>query len=306
MVLNNGEEVTACCPSVFGVYPVMGESPGWVNLSDEPAPVWCEIKESRWEDGRFSLVLSIAAEEREATLRFSGGASTPRSLSQSLLSQCMEVDIPGRASGVVLVDALVDFLFDQIVQDTMRGLFRQQEGVGQSSWISVAEIQELFVSLGDRSLLLGEVLRHPAAHLASIWNSASPLGGVAGRLSSELAGILSEAEPHFRAGGAMVLGPTVFKGPGGGDAGKVCLPEKGWIMTGRRGGVEAAARALAKDQGRPLIVVTKQEEAARLLRPDLFTSIVVDRSKKPLGSFRKKMMLRLQDSGSITTKPVTA
>lgn len=292
------------CPSVFGAYPVAGDGTAYARLG-ETSPVRATVQESRWEQGGFWIVVVLAAGQEVVTLRLGGGASTPRSLSQSLLSQCMEANLANRLSGLVEPEALADFLFDQLAPAPMRGLFRQQKGVCGSPWLSISDFQEQSITIRNPAALLGELVKHPAARFATCWRSMSPLGGAACRVPSALQEQLEKAEPHLRAGGCLVLGPTALKS-GAATAVDLGLPAEGWIMTGRRGGVEALARKIALEQMRPMITVSRYDDAAPLLSPELFSRIIVDQRNRPIGPFRQKMVEQVRGAGSVPPRPLTA
>lgn len=277
------------CPSVFGAYPKASRGSHAVNLSGGDKDVRCIIGERQWESGNYTIEVSLSAGRTRRPLVFSGGATTPRGLSQGLLSQCLKTDFPDAFAGLVIPEAFADFLFDQLVPEGMRAIVRQEKGVMGAPWLSVADIQESFLMVDAPALLLGEVLRHPAAYMAPRWLSAEPLGGVAGKVPPRFAELLSRSERHFQTGGCLVVGPTVAKGRSE-KLPRISLPPIGCIITGRRGGVEAVAREQARRQGRPLMVVSRQDEADPILLRGLFQQVIADTSSKPLGSFRKKMV----------------
>lgn len=289
-----GTEDVVLCPSVFGVYPKAPLGTCAVDLSGGIKAISCEVIKRTWESVRFVVQMRLHAGCDSASVSFSGGAKTLRSLSQGLLSQCMNADLPAAIGDLVAPESLADFLFDQLVSESMEGAVRQAEGVMGAPWLSVADLQEVSLVVGTPSLMLGEVTRHPAAYMAALWRSASPLRGADGRVPARFAGILAQAEPHFRAGGCLVAGPSVIKDRVPGKRAKVALPPRGWVVTGNRGGVEALARSQARRLGHPLLVVSRQDEVASLLVPSLFQCVIADTKTKPLGSFRQKMVDKLQ------------
>ena len=279
------------CPSVFGAYPFLKDS-SWVQLSHNCSPVRLSIGERSWASGRFYLALTIRGEEGSVLQKcFRGGASSPRSLSLSLLSQCMSQELRVKA------EPLADFLFDQLVPSSMRGLCRQSRGVGSHGWLAFSDIQEYALVRQEPCLVLGNVLRHPAAYMAHKWRSRSPLSGIEVRGSLEMAGYMAEAEPHLRAGGCLVLGTT--GDAAGGKEIELDLPRKGWIMTGKRGGIERAARQKAFLERRPLLVVSRHEDAAPFLCSDIITRIYTSTKNIKNGSvgrFRAKLFDKLMEN----------
>lgn len=291
------------CPSVFGAYPKLRDGQGAVRFSLQGGLVHCAIHDARWDNGSFLIRAFFSNNAEQALVSLEGGASTPRALSHSLLSQCLGVCRSNDLKGGLVAVGMADFLFDQLVPVSMRGLFRQQTGVGITPWLSVSDVQERYFAHEDEALFLGSLLLHPAAHLAVEWGSLSPLGGVDMRVTPALASLLKRAEPHLRSGGSLVVGPTSI-GPSCLKGDDLKLPAHGWVMTGRRGGVEACARELAKAQQRPLVVATKQADVESILNPSLYSRVVVSRSSKSLGVFRGKMLDRLT-SGVFTPKLVS-
>lgn len=282
-------ESVVLCPSVFGAYPKASRGTHAVNVSGGNKNVRCKIGERQWESGHFTIEVSLCAGRERRQMVFSGGATTPRGLSQGLLSQCLKTDFSDAFVGLVIPEAFADFLFDQLVPEEMKAIVRQEKGVMGAPWLSVDDIQESFLMVDAPALLLGEVLRHPAAYMAPKWLSAEPLGGVAGKVPPRFAELLSRSARHFQAGGYLVVGPTVAKGRSEKPP-RISFPLNGCIITGRRAGVEALAREQARRQGRPLMVVSRQDEADPILLRGLFQHIIADTSRKPLGSFRQKMV----------------
>lgn len=291
-------ESEVLCPSVFGVYPAMPVlvSPCFVDVSGVGSPLSVHISHlSRWDGQRFSISFTVTHGGSEVSAQYQGGATSLRSLSQLLLSRCMRMKLPELIQDRVDVAALADFIFDQLVCDVARGSVRQAYGVMGAPWLSVSGLQEEALLLESPSLLLGRVLQHPAAFMAQRWASKEPLGGVLGQVSLRFARLLSDAEPHFKAKGVMVLGPSISKGR---LRGKLdALPAYGWVLTGRREGVESLARERARRMGRPLLVVSRQEDVASILPESVFQCVIVDQRSAKLGSFRDKLLASVKHLG---------
>lgn len=284
-----------CCPSVFGVYPPLHKQGGLVRLGGET--LGCTLRDAWWDAGRFVFDAVLRASPGDVTLRVTGGASSQRGLSQAIFSQCLEVCQPGSVAPFDTFGAeeLSDFVFDQVVQDGMRGSFRQQSGINGTPWLSASGIHELSLRLDHPAQLLGTILRHPAAYLAAGWRSMGPMDGSTGRVPHELSVLLQRSAKHYRSGGCLVVGSTAHRGASK-QSSKLFIPDKGWIVTGQRGGIEAQARRIARRECRPLLVVSRLEDVEPILHKDIFTSVVVDHNNKPIGRFRQKIVESLGGS----------
>lgn len=282
------------CPSVFGEYPSIGNNSAWVDVSSGGKPVNVDVLGTYWESGRFEAEIKLhGSAGGSVELVVKGGASTPGALAQNILSQCITLpEMPGDIRDLVQSQALTDFLFDQVAPDEMKGMCRQREGANGSPWLTASDIQQEASRCESISHLLGMILKHPAAHSAHIWNSSSPLEGLATRVEPTLTGRLISGSEHFLHSGCLVIGDGM---PNEKELVGIELPKYGWIVTGKRAGVESFARTKAEKEERPLIVVSRQDEAEAILKPNHFGTVILDNKGKRFGSFRRWMLDRVQD-----------
>lgn len=262
--------------SIFGAFPLVddGFCEVWVGV-----PATMRVTNALWKDSGFDAELELMG-HNGFTCRLNGGASSGHGLSQNLMSQ-LQIHSREIKSAGINISLLCDFLFDQL--HPLPGSHRQTSGLLGGAWLTGSDIQAMAAHHATVSEFLGGVMTHPAALIGSL-NGYNPLSGAQTRVPPQIINHLESALPHFTSRGYLAV-----DGQSQAAVSHSLDLSVGWAVTGRRGGLERQMREKAEEENRPLIIVTRQEEAANVMR-FVCPNRIIKPERRHLGSLREWMI----------------